>query len=94
MRARNISLGTIVLITLLYWGVLASAWQLYNRRGGLAARQAADRDAAAMEIREGPGVGQQLITYEGTVHLTRVVLLVVGPPVLLLGGWLIARRQA
>ena len=80
----------LALAIVTYWFLLATAWRLYARRPGLAARQAKAREAAHVEEHAGDRPGERVVTYSTTVNLTPVLAIALLPPAALVAVWLLA----
>lgn len=80
----------LAFVIVTYWFVLATAWRLYARRPGLAARQTQARAAAPAIEHAGDQPGERVVTYTGTVNPTPFLALALLPPLLLIAAWALA----
>ena len=68
-----------------YWIVVIAAWRFYATRP---AHQARAREEAITQRIPGSRPGEETVVLSGTVNLTGVLAVLLGPPVLLVVAWL------
>ena len=71
----------IALATVAYWIVVVAGWWFYTTRPS---RQARARAAAKTQSLAGSKPGEDIVVFSHTINLTTPLLILVGPPLLLI----------
>ena len=72
----------------LYWAILIPAWLFHTTRPSTQARA---RERAVTRTEIDPATGEMLMTLQHPINVGRVAAILLGPPLLLVAAWLVAR---